>query len=52
MKPGFGLCVLVLTFASCPDLGAQDRLPPIPDAKLTEAQKKAVAEYAAVRPTD
>jgi 4-carboxymuconolactone decarboxylase len=31
---------------------AQDRLPPIPMDKLTEAQKKAVAEYKAIRNTD
>jgi 4-carboxymuconolactone decarboxylase len=31
---------------------AQDRLPPIPPEKLTEAQKKAVAEFAAARKVD
>jgi len=28
---------------------AQDRMPPIPESQLTEAQKKAVAEFAAAR---
>src|SRR5262245_1041182 len=33
-------------------LQAQDRLPPIPAAKLTETQKKAVADFRAARNTD
>ncbi|HLI86624.1 MAG TPA: hypothetical protein VKV17_22145 [Bryobacteraceae bacterium] len=31
---------------------AQDRLPPIPPAKMTEVQKKTVAEYKEIRKTD
>ena len=31
------------------DIDAQDRLPPIPAEKLTEAQKKAAAEFLAER---
>jgi 4-carboxymuconolactone decarboxylase len=31
---------------------AQDRMPPIPMDKMSEAQKKAVAEYKAIRNTD
>jgi 4-carboxymuconolactone decarboxylase len=30
---------------------AQDRLPPIPESQLTEAQKKAIAEFTAARKT-
>jgi 4-carboxymuconolactone decarboxylase len=32
--------------------GAQERMPPIPADKMTDAQKKAVAEYKAIRGTD
>lgn len=32
--------------------GAQDRMPPIPADKLTDAQKKAVADYKTIRGTD
>src|ERR1041384_5504386 len=31
---------------------AQERMPPIPAEKMTEAQKKAVADYKAIRGTD
>ena len=40
-------CVLALAF--CMNAQAQDRMPPIPAAKMSEAQKKAVAEYMAAR---
>jgi len=40
-------CVLSLAF--CMDAQAQDRMPPIPAEKMSEAQKKAVAEYMAAR---
>ena len=33
-------------------VGAQDRMPPIPADQMTEAQKKAVADYKAIRGTD
>jgi len=41
---------LVLTFAV--HAHAQDRMPPIPAEKMTDAQKKAVADYKALRNTD
>jgi 4-carboxymuconolactone decarboxylase len=41
---------LVLTFAV--HAHAQDRMPPIPAEKMTDAQKKAVADYKALRTTD
>jgi 4-carboxymuconolactone decarboxylase len=34
---------------SCLDLRAQDRMPPLPANTMTEAQKKAAADYAALR---
>ena len=34
---------------SCLDLHAQDRMPPLPADTMTEAQKKAAADYAAQR---
>ncbi|MBM3771343.1 MAG: carboxymuconolactone decarboxylase family protein [Acidimicrobiia bacterium] len=44
-----------LTLLACAMLstgaGAQDRLPPLPAEKMTEAQKKAAADFAAVRNT-
>ena len=43
-------CVLVLAF--CPALRAQSRMPPIPAEKMTDAQKKAVAEFEEARPND
>jgi 4-carboxymuconolactone decarboxylase len=46
MKPAL-LLVLALT-----GVWAQDRLPPIPADKMTEAQKKAAAEYKELRKTD
>lgn len=41
--------VLILALGSAVNLGAQDRMPPIPTDKMTDAQKKAAAEFAAVR---
>jgi 4-carboxymuconolactone decarboxylase len=46
--PVFSLAMLVAGTA----LMAQERLPPIPADKMTEAQKKVVAEYKEVRKTD
>jgi len=40
---------VILALLSCAPLRAQDRMPPIPADKMTEAQKKAAAEFAAVR---
>src|SRR5688572_31418004 len=41
--------LLVLTFTLPMTAQAQDRMPPIQDDKMTEAQKKAVAEFTAAR---
>jgi 4-carboxymuconolactone decarboxylase len=41
--------MIVLALLSCAPLGAQDRMPPIPADKMTEAQKKTAAEFAATR---
>lgn len=41
--------VFILALSSSVNVGAQDRMPPIPANKMTEAQKKAAAEFAAVR---
>lgn len=43
--------MVILALLSCAPLRAQDRMPPIPAEKMTEAQKKAVADYAATRNT-
>jgi 4-carboxymuconolactone decarboxylase len=42
------LCVI----GSCTVAMAQDRMPPIPASQQTEAQKKAIEEFTAVRKTD
>lgn len=42
------LMVIVALLSGAP-LGAQDRMPPIPADKMTEAQRKAAAEFAAAR---
>jgi 4-carboxymuconolactone decarboxylase len=44
--------LLVLAFTQATSVSAQDRLPPIPADKMTEAQKKAVVEYKDLRKTD
>jgi 4-carboxymuconolactone decarboxylase len=44
--------LLALTVAVTAPALAQDRMPPIPADKMTEAQKKAVADYKAIRNTD
>jgi len=41
--------MVILALVSCAPLRAQDRMPPIPADKMTEAQKKAAAEFAAAR---
>ena len=46
------LALLVLTFVLAGQAWAQDRMPPIPADKMTEAQKKAVADYKALRNTE
>lgn len=44
--------LLVLVFIPIPNMKAQDRLPPIPPEKMSDAQKKAVADYKNLRKTD
>ena len=43
---------LILALGSFANLGAQHRMPPIPADKMTDAQKKAAAEFTAIRKTD
>src|SRR5437764_6333836 len=43
---------LALVLVTCPIARAQERLPMIPADKMTDAQKKAVAEYKALRGAD
>jgi 4-carboxymuconolactone decarboxylase len=49
MKIASAAALLVLLL---PTLRAQDRLPPIPADKMTDAQKKTAAEYKELRKTD
>lgn len=42
----------LLVLLALPLLRAQDRLPPIPSDKMTEAQKKAASDYKELRKTD
>jgi 4-carboxymuconolactone decarboxylase len=44
--------VLILALGTSVNLGAQSRMPPIPADKMTDAQKKAAADFRAVRKTD
>jgi 4-carboxymuconolactone decarboxylase len=44
--------LLLIGFVPAASVRAQDRMPPIPTDKMTEAQKKAVADYKAIRGTD
>jgi len=44
--------VLILALGTSVNLGAQARMPPIPADKMTDAQKKSAAAFAAVRKTD
>jgi 4-carboxymuconolactone decarboxylase len=52
--PSRVLAALVLLVGLVPGagVGAQERMPPIPADKMTAAQKKAVADYKAIRGTD
>jgi 4-carboxymuconolactone decarboxylase len=43
---------LILTLGSRVSLGAQDRMPPIPADKMTDAQKTAAAEFKGIRNAD
>src|SRR5436190_23586091 len=49
MKSRFLMMALIL-LALCAPAGAQERLGPIPVDQMTDAQKKAVAEFTKVRP--
>ena len=44
--------VLILALGTSVNLGAQSRMPPIPADKMTDAQKKAAADFRAIRKTD
>jgi len=50
MRRCFAILLTLVGLATA--AGAQDRLPPIPAEKLTDAQKKAMAEFSAARKTD
>ncbi len=50
LKLIFPLVVMVVGIAA--SSGAQDRMPPIPADKLTDAQKKAIEEFKAARSAD
>ena len=52
MRPLMLLVVLAAVFGSAGFAGAQDRMPPIPADKLTDAQKKAIEEFKAARSVD
>jgi len=43
------LLALVLSLAFCVNVRAQNRMPPIPPEQMSEAQKKAAAEFTAAR---
>lgn len=51
-RPLGGVLMLLGALGVCAPAGAQDRMPPIPADKMTEAQKKAVADYKTIRGTD
>ena len=44
--------MLLIALVPCAVVQAQERMPPIPADKMTDAQKKAVADYKAIRGTD
>jgi 4-carboxymuconolactone decarboxylase len=50
MKSLVAVSVLTLVFTG--NVIAQDRMPPIPAEKMTEAQKKAMADYKSIRNAD
>lgn len=52
MRPLMLFVALAAVFGSSWPAGAQDRLPPIPPDKLTDAQKKAIEEFKAARSVD
>ena len=52
MRPLMLFVVLTAVFGTAGFAGAQDRMPPIPTDKLTDAQKKAIEEFKAARSVD
>ena len=52
MSSHFRLATVVLVLTCSPVLGAQQRMAPIPADKMTDAQKKAAAEFAEARTPD
>jgi len=44
-----GMAILLVAMGTAMTLHAQDRMPPIPPEKMTDAQKKAVEEFRAAR---
>ena len=52
MRPLMLFVVLAAVFGTAGFAGAQDRMPPIPADKLTDAQKKAIEEFKAARSVD
>ena len=49
MKSGIVLLALVLSFSVWTTAAAQERMAPIPADKMTDAQKKAAADFTAAR---
>ena len=47
--PRVAVCAAFVLLATVTSVRAQDRMAPIPQEKMTEAQKKAFAEYKAIR---
>jgi 4-carboxymuconolactone decarboxylase len=52
MRPLIVFVILAAVFGAAGRAGAQDRMPPIPADKLTDAQKKAIEEFKAARAVD
>jgi 4-carboxymuconolactone decarboxylase len=52
MRPLILFVVIAAVFGAAGRAGAQDRMPPIPADKLTDAQKKAIEEFKAARSVD
>jgi 4-carboxymuconolactone decarboxylase len=50
--PRLAVCAAFVLLATVTSVRGQDRMSPIPQEKMTEAQKKAFAEYKAIRGTE
>src|SRR5262245_12345564 len=48
-KMSIALSALLLTIGSATSVSAQNRMPPIPVEKMTDAQKKAIEEFRGAR---